>query len=73
MVKPVKYKYISYSEMGRKCKINGTKKLVKNLYSDFPPYFIICTKHWVCCNSGACKKERGVEQEIERVKKLNGH
>ena len=43
----------------------------KNLYSKFPPYFLICTRHWTCCNSGACKKERGVYEEIKRLEKLN--
>jgi hypothetical protein len=57
-------KYIPYSKMSRKCNIDGTKKKVKNLYTNSPSHFLICTKYWVCCNSGACRKERGLDEKL---------
>jgi hypothetical protein len=54
----MKKKYISFREYHKKCIKKGTIIEVPCLWCRRT--MLICKKHNTFCNSGACRKERGV-------------
>ena len=50
--------YKSYAQQTRECKLDGTQKMIENIYGTKPKHFLLCTKYMKCCSSKVCFPDR---------------